>query len=56
MSGEPDERLQRLLGGAELAGLRSRLRRHFERAEPDAPSGTIRLGNVAPHEYAALAR
>ena len=44
MSGEPDERLQRLLGGAELAGLRSRLRRHFERAEPDAPSGAIRLG------------
>jgi len=55
MSGEPDERLQRLLGGAELASLRSRLRRHFERAEPDAPSGIIRLGHVAPREYTALA-
>jgi uncharacterized protein (TIGR02679 family) len=55
MSGEPDERLQRLLGGAELAGLRRRLRRHFERAEPEAPSGGIRLGNVTPREYVALA-
>ena len=52
---EPDQRLQRLLGGSELAGLRRRLRRHFERAEPDAPSGSIRLANVAPHEYTVLA-
>src|SRR5262249_59301961 len=55
MRGEPDQRLLRLLGGSELAGLRRRLRRHFERAEPDAPSGSIRLANVAPHEYSALA-
>jgi uncharacterized protein (TIGR02679 family) len=52
---EPDQRLQRLLGGSVLAGLRRRLRRHFERAEPDAPSGSIRLANVAPHEYSVLA-
>jgi uncharacterized protein (TIGR02679 family) len=54
-SGEPDQRLLRLLGGSELAGLRRRLRRHFERAESYAPAGSIRLANVAPHEYSALA-
>jgi uncharacterized protein DUF3323 len=56
MSGDADERLQRLLGGDALAGLRRRLRRHFERADPSAPSGTIRLASVAAHEYEALAR
>jgi uncharacterized protein (TIGR02679 family) len=56
MSGDADERLQRLLGGDALADLRRRLRRHFERADPAAPSGTIRLGNVLAHEYEALAR
>jgi uncharacterized protein (TIGR02679 family) len=55
MSVDLDERLQRLLGGPERADLRRRLRRHFERADPDAPSGPIRLGHVAPHEYTALA-
>ena len=55
MSGT-DERLQRLLGGDALADLRRRLRRHFERADPAAPSGIIRLGNVSAHEYEALAR
>src|SRR5262245_58981889 len=54
-SGKPDQRLLRLRGGSELAGLRRRLRRHFERAEPYAPAGSIRLANVAPHEYSALA-
>src|SRR5262249_20292998 len=53
--GEPDQRLLRLLGGSELAGLRRRLRRHFERAEPEAPSGSMRLANVDPHEYSVLA-
>jgi uncharacterized protein (TIGR02679 family) len=52
---DPDARLQRLFGGSQLAGLRRRLRRHFERTEPDAPSGSIRLANIAPHEYAVLA-
>jgi uncharacterized protein (TIGR02679 family) len=55
MSRESDERLQRVLGGAELAGLRRRLRRHFERAEPDAGSGSIRLKNLTSREYTALA-
>jgi uncharacterized protein (TIGR02679 family) len=56
MSGEADERLRRLIGGEALADLRRRLRRHFERADTAAPSGTIRLGNVSAHEYEALAR
>jgi uncharacterized protein (TIGR02679 family) len=50
-----DERLLRLLGGDTLADLRRRLRRHYERADPAAPSGALRLGNVSAHEYAALA-
>jgi uncharacterized protein (TIGR02679 family) len=56
MSRETDERLRRLIGGDALADLRRRLRRHFERADTAAPSGTIRLGNVSAHEYEALAR
>jgi uncharacterized protein (TIGR02679 family) len=55
MSGDADERLRRLLGGDALADLRRRLRRHFERTDPAAPSGTIRLGNILAHEYEALA-
>src|SRR5512145_3365688 len=50
-----NERLLRLLGGDTLAGLRRRLRRHYERADPAAPSGPIRLANVSAHEYEALA-
>jgi uncharacterized protein (TIGR02679 family) len=56
MSAGLDERLQRLLGGEELAGLRRRLRRYFERAEPDAPDCAIRIANVTPLEYATLAQ
>ena len=52
---EPDQRLQRLLGGSELAGLRRRLRRHFERAEPDAPSGSSGWRALLAHEYTVLA-
>ena len=55
MSGAPDERLQRLIGGDDLARLRQRLRRHFERAPLGAPPGTIRLAEVSPREYEALA-
>lgn len=56
MSTGADERLQRLLGGDTLLDLRRRLRRHFERADPLAPPGIIRLAQVAAHEYAALAK
>jgi uncharacterized protein (TIGR02679 family) len=55
MSGDTDGRLQRLLGGAELADLRRRLRRHFEHADPAVPPGGIRLGSITQREYAALA-
>lgn len=51
----PDERLRRLLGGDDLAQLRRRLRRHFERASTDAPQRTVRLGSLSEREYAALA-
>jgi uncharacterized protein (TIGR02679 family) len=55
MSGVRDERLQRLLGGDDLAQLRRRLRRHFEREDLDAPQRTLRLGSLSEREYAALA-
>ena len=50
-----DPRLQKLLGGAALDGLRARLRRHFERAAPDAPPGVLRLGSLSAAESEALA-
>jgi len=53
---ETDERLRRLLGGEALLDLRRRLRRHFERTRPSAPSGTLRLANVSTQEYEAVAR
>jgi uncharacterized protein (TIGR02679 family) len=50
-----DERLQRLLGGAALAGLRARLRSAYERApDGDAPP-SLTLARLAPHEREALA-
>src|ERR1700724_2499820 len=55
MSGSIDERLQRLLGGNDLAELRKRLRRHYERADLDVPQALIRLGEVSPREYETLA-
>lgn len=47
------ERLQRLLGGGELAPLRKRLRRRYATAE--APTDRFTLGNLSPHEATALA-
>lgn len=50
------ERIERLIGGDRLADLRKRLRRHFERVEPDgARRHTLRLGRLMRHEYEALA-
>lgn len=49
----PDPRLQRLLGGPALAGLRQRLRRHFERGGP--ADGVLHLGELLPAEHEALA-
>lgn len=51
-----DERLQRLLGGAELAALRQRLRRHFERLNDGKAGPTLQLDRLSPGEHAALAQ
>ncbi|NLC35817.1 MAG: TIGR02679 family protein [Alcaligenaceae bacterium] len=53
-SAPPDPRLQRLLGGAELAAVRQRLRRHFERAESGAASRAVRLTGLDPAMHRAL--
>ena len=53
MTDSGDPRLARLLGGPSLADLRRRLRRHFELG--GAPSGSLRLGNLASQEQEALA-
>ncbi|MBU6260770.1 MAG: TIGR02679 family protein [Burkholderiales bacterium] len=50
-----DPRLQRLLGGDALAGLRARLRAAFERVAPDATPPPLRLTGLAVHEREALA-
>jgi uncharacterized protein (TIGR02679 family) len=50
-----DARLYRLLGGEELASLRKRLRRRFERAPVDRPLESIRIEGLAAAEHAALA-
>lgn len=55
MSSAEDMRLQRLLGGGDLTDLRRRLRRHFERADPSEPQSVIRLSELSPREYEALA-
>ena len=49
-----DERLQRLLGGAELATVRQRLRRRYERAERDAVIESIRLDDLDAAALGAL--
>lgn len=55
MTDAPDPRLRRLLGGEPLAGLRQRLRRHFERTASDDPPGVVRLGRLSADEREALA-
>lgn len=53
-SRQPDDRLVRLLGGAELAPLRQRLRRHFER-HAGQTGRALQLTNLTPVEWNALA-
>ncbi len=53
--GRCDPRLQRLLGGDQLASLRYRLRRRFERAGADRPIEHIRIDGLTAEEHAALA-
>lgn len=52
----PDPRLERLLGGEELAALRQRLRRHVLRLETDDAATTVRLANLDPATHQALCR
>lgn len=52
---EPDERLERLLGGPALAALRQRLRRHFERQGEQDGGRILHLGQLRPAEHEALA-
>jgi len=55
MSQPIDPRLHKVLGGEHLAALRQRLRGHFERADPDAPPASLRLGGLIGEEREALA-
>ena len=54
MSAAADPRLQRLLGGPELAAVRQRLRRRFEHAEPDVSLASVRLDKLDPDAHRAL--
>jgi len=54
MSKMADPRLQRLLGGPELAAVRTRLRRHFERLDQDSGSGTLQLVGLDREAHRAL--
>lgn len=51
----PDARLERLLGGPDLAVLRQRLRRHFERQNGPDADRVLHLGGLEPVEREALA-
>jgi uncharacterized protein (TIGR02679 family) len=55
MSDSADLRLQRLLGGDELAALRRRLRRRFERAASGETVERVRIAGLEAHEHTALA-
>jgi uncharacterized protein (TIGR02679 family) len=50
-----DDRLKRLLGGAELASLRLRMRRYFERVENGASGDVLTLTQLSATEHEALA-
>jgi uncharacterized protein (TIGR02679 family) len=55
MTDAADARLQRLLGGDQLAALRHRLRRRFERADAQQTVGQLRITGLDAAEHAALA-
>lgn len=50
-----DDRLKRLLGGAELASLRLRMRRYFERVDNGASGDVLTLTQLSATEHEALA-
>jgi hypothetical protein len=55
MTSTTDERLLRLLGGAELSDLRARLRRRYELGPADGKLPSIQVGKLNETERAALA-
>lgn len=55
MTSTTDERLLRLLGGAELSDLRARLRRRYELGPADGKLPSIQVGKLNQTERAALA-
>jgi uncharacterized protein (TIGR02679 family) len=55
MSSVSDDRLRRLLGTSELATLRKRLRRRFERCATGEAPERFRISGLSAGEYAALA-
>ena len=54
MPSGPDDRLKRLLGGAELAPLRLRMRRYFERADNSDSREILQLTQLSVTEHEAL--
>ena len=50
----PEHRLRQLLGGAELAALRQRLRKAYADAAPGQEPVTLRLSGLTPHEAETL--
>jgi uncharacterized protein (TIGR02679 family) len=54
MNASADSRLKRLLGGDDLAKLRDRLRRHYERQPLQEGRDIVRLTALARHEHVAL--
>lgn len=54
MNTTADSRLERLLGGDDLAKLRARLRRHYERQPLQESRDVVRITALARHEHAAL--
>jgi uncharacterized protein (TIGR02679 family) len=55
MNVSDDARLLRLLGGNDLAALRKRLRRYFERTKSGGDPTVFRMSQISPHEYQTLA-
>lgn len=55
MTSTTDERLVRLLGGADLADLRARLRRRYELGPPGGKLSSIQVGKLNQTERGALA-
>jgi hypothetical protein len=55
MTSKIDERLVRLLGGAELSDLRARLRRRYELGPSDGKLTSIQVAKLNQTEHIALA-